>query len=58
MLAVTSNPTVEQAIKALRVGASDYLETFTDRELRGHVARLSSAFREERLVARPGFAGS
>ena len=56
VLAVTSNPTVEQAIKAIRVGASDYLESFTDRELRGHVTRLCVAFREETLVERPGFA--
>ena len=52
VLAVTSNPSVEQAIKALRVGASDYLETFTDGELRAQVCRLSSSFRADLLSAR------
>lgn len=52
VLAVTSNPSVEQAIKALRVGASDYLETFTDGELRAQVGRLSSSFRADLLSAR------
>lgn len=52
VLAVTSNPSVEQAIKALRVGASDYLETFTDGELRAQVGRLGSSFRADLLSAR------